>query len=176
MRIFIAILLKQNIINQLVNIKHQAFDLAVEGKYTSDTNFHITLHYIGECDELMTKRIRSAMNLIDCESFKTYGLSLNLFKRHKKKKVLYLGVEKNSSLLDCHHQVVSQLKQIGIEINTCEYTPHITIGRQVVIDDQMVDQLEVSKLEIQVDCIHVMESKRVDNHLVYESIYKVKLT
>ncbi|MDY0140063.1 MAG: 2'-5' RNA ligase family protein, partial [Candidatus Izemoplasmatales bacterium] len=64
MRIFIALLFSEEIKVELYNTIDYLRDL-YDGNYTSFDNLHLTLHYIGEVDELLLEDVKTAIKSIN---------------------------------------------------------------------------------------------------------------
>lgn len=134
-----------------------------KGSFVSINNFHMTLEYIGEVS-----------NVDDYKAVLEYlpkdEVSLNITKlgsfQKKNKRVYWLGIDDNNNLTELVDKLRVELSK-NLKKNFGNYTPHITMARNVVGEDVMIN---VEEFTINVKSIALFESKRVDGILVYEPI------
>ena len=69
-------------------------------------------------------------------------------------------------------QLLNQLKLFGYKIEERKYTPHITLGRQVIMN-QSLNEFIFTPFEIPIKSIALMVSKRVGEQLIYEPIDEI---
>ncbi|MDA3931401.1 MAG: RNA 2',3'-cyclic phosphodiesterase [Tenericutes bacterium] len=175
MRIFIAILFSPAINHEIYDIIETIKEKNYHGQSTVHDNLHLTLHYIGETKQEKLSEIIKQLKEIIINSFSIQTKNIDYFGKEKKKKILYLGIENNHELKKLHNEVVKQLNNIGYMIDEETYIPHITLMRRVKVEDDAFDNFEFKSLKIAVEGISVMESKRIDNQLVYEEIEHIDL-
>lgn len=181
MRIFIAIELSEKVKSELQHIQHQVRKSALSGNFTAKDNFHLTIQFIGEVNEQEYGKIKSAMDKAVRENhpFQLKLSEVSSFKK-KNKEIIWVSVKGN---LDALHQL-NRSVQKNINMNQLttqetDYMPHLTLGRQVRLRDS-IDELrrKVSFTEevISVESLSLMESKRVNEALVYEPLYRIHLS
>ncbi|MDD4069637.1 MAG: RNA 2',3'-cyclic phosphodiesterase [Candidatus Izemoplasmatales bacterium] len=169
MRIFIALLFSEEIKVELYNTIDHLRDL-YDGNYTSFDNLHLTLHYIGEVDELLLEDVKTAIKSINFKKFKVKILKLSSFKNTSTSCLVHRVIEKTISLKQLHLKTINALKLAGIKIDSDNFTPHITLGRKVKISKEDLLDILVDEVEVEFDRISIMESKRVDGDLIYEEL------
>lgn len=174
MRLFIAIKFKDQVIDKINKIKHDLMSQDIEGKFVEADLFHITLHYIGPSSMEEYHALRKMIHTIDDKPFMLETGSLNFFGKHRKKKLLYLSLKKSSALYQLHEQIIKKLRIIGYEIESYDYVPHITLARNAVFDFSAIKTF-FEPISIEVSEVHLVESKRVNNQLVYETKDYVKI-
>lgn len=169
MRIFIALLfpdtIKGKIYKQIEKLQEK-----YPGNYTSYDNLHLTLHYIGEVSIDKLTEIKTAIKNIDFPVFDFKTTKLGAFKNRDSKRLIHLKIKDNHSLKLLHLRVINSLKLAGLDIESENFTPHITLGRKVEIALADVAGLSLEEMEINASKVSIMESKRIDGILVYEEL------
>lgn len=180
MRVFIAIELSNKIKSELLALQQIVIEKASAGKFTSLENFHLTVHFIGDVNERDYDSIKAAMDKAaeKLSPFKLTLTNLGSFKK-KNKEIIWLGVNGELTFLqNLNKEVVNHLNSFSSAGPESTYIPHITLGRQVRLNTSIHSlnkSLPIPNETIAVESISLMESKRVNNKLVYEPIYKVRL-
>lgn len=174
MRLFIAIKFKEETIDKLQKIKNLLEDQNIDGRFIRSDLFHITLHYIGPSTIEEFQALKKMIHSIDYKPFKINTGHLDYFGKKSSKKILYLSIENSPYLSDLHRQIIDKLKKIGYEMDDYTYVPHITMARKAKFNLEDI-HLRKTSFSIDVDEVHLMESKRVDGQLVYESKDHIKI-
>jgi len=169
MRIFIALCfpeaIKKKIFNKIEDISREYV-----GSYTTYDNLHLTLHYIGEIDNLLLNKVIMEVKHIEFEEIAIIVTGIGSFKNSESKRLLHLEVKKSQELINLHKRLMIALKKAGIKIDNEDFTPHITLGRKVEIPIEKVKNLQIENLIFSVKKISVMESARVGKDLVYSEL------
>jgi len=169
MRIFIAILLPKLIKDQIYS-DIEKLSSGFKGNYSSYDNLHLTMYYIGEVDDLQLKRIVSEIKKINFKKFDFEIGKIGSFKNSSSQRLVHLQVKPNNVLKSLHQQIIFCLKNAGVSITSTDFTPHITLGRKVEISLEALYSLVTEEMIVSTTRISVMESKRIDNVLVYEEV------
>jgi 2'-5' RNA ligase len=174
MRLFIAINFNDEMKDSLAGTISDLRSAARHGRYTSRENLHLTLVFIGETDR--TGDILDVMEEV-CEDAFTGPMTLTLSEAgvfHGRSGDLHwVGVENTSELKRLVKALEVGLRDCGFKIEKRRFTPHITIGREIVIDQDAGPIIKVSLAMMQADRISLMRSDRVDGRLVYTEIASV---
>lgn len=176
MRLFIAIELNDRLKNKLAVIQDKVKASSVNGKYTDLDNFHLTLHFIGEVNEIEKEKIEAGIEKVAEEAgpFELVLDSLGHFPK-KTKHILWAGVK--GDIVELHELNQSIRLLLDSKLSKDEdikYTPHITLGRKIELSgsfNELKKEIEVSTETIEVTSISLMESKRENGKLVYNSIF-----
>jgi len=102
-----------------------------------------------------------------------YFDSLGQFPRGNKS-IVWVGLKLNEMLNKIYRDLEISLETIGIKREDRKLTPHITLGRHVVCNEEFCKLVEMINIEnriILVDKISLMESTREDGELKYIPIY-----
>ncbi|MEF1303914.1 2'-5' RNA ligase family protein, partial [Vibrio owensii] len=66
MRLFFALTFDQRSKSQLKQIQDKLQQQGIEGRYTYEDNFHITLAFLGESTEEQTQRLIEILHQLSC--------------------------------------------------------------------------------------------------------------
>lgn len=171
MRLFIAINFEEEIKNRLCEAIGQLRDDSLQGNFTRRENLHLTLVFIGETQRV--EDIKHAMDAVRAEPFSLKIGGLGRFKRQGGD-IYWMGVEKNYTLTAIYEQLYDELSRAGFRLESRAYKPHLTLGREVVLQDGF-DRNAFDKafpqMTVQVEKISLMKSERIGGKLVYTDIY-----
>ncbi len=115
------------------------------------------------------------MDQVSIEPFILVLKGLGRFRREGTH-IYWAGVEPNKGLADVYQQLVKKLIAAGFNIDKRDYKPHLTLGRQVVLEpdfDWEVLSHTVLLQDVVVTEICLMESTRIAGKLVYREVYTV---
>lgn len=169
MRLFVAINFTDEVKKELVKIRDEIKKNAVSGNFTDDNNLHLTLVFIGEVPS--ADMAVKAVDGIDMKRFDITIEGVGKFKRSGGD-IYYAGVRKKNKLALLQEYVKNKLMEQGFEISQREFSPHVTLGRQVVCKKTDFLQPMVS---VAVDKISLMLSQRIEGKLVYTEIHSKDL-
>ncbi|MBG0765480.1 MAG: 2'-5' RNA ligase family protein, partial [Tissierellales bacterium] len=88
--------------------------------------------------------------------------------------IVWIGVEDNSNLYKLSDELRRLLKEEGFETDKRKYTPHLTIGRKVLME-KSYENIHLHAFDAKVKSIALMESKRIDGELIYQPIAEVEV-
>jgi RNA 2',3'-cyclic 3'-phosphodiesterase len=171
MRLFIAIDFDKNIKTYFEHIKIKLENYCIKGRFTNIENFHITLIFIGELEESDVPKVLKTME--DAVSvYDTFNLTLDKLGSFNKgnANILWIGTIYNDKLVEIHKKLCFSLKHEGMPFDEKPLKPHITLGRQVILRNEineLVNLISIDKLTIPVSNITLMESKRINDKLTY---------
>lgn len=178
MRLFIAIELNDDIKTELSIIQENVKSDSIKGKYTAIDNFHLTLHFLGEVGEDKSEDIKSVIEKVaeGTAPFEIYLNSLGHFPK-KQRHIIWAGVKGNlDPLYKLNQNIRKELKNLD---DNLEYTPHITLGRQIKLNqtfNELSQTIVIPEMPMSVQFISLMESKREEGKLVYKPIFRKYLT
>jgi len=174
MRLFIAINLSEEIKDSLCETISDLRAAARRGRYTHRENLHLTLVFIGETD--LIDDILDVMEEVCMEVF-TEPITLTLSGagafRGRGGDLHWVGLENTPELKRLAGALGDGLREAGFGIEKRRFVPHITIGREIVIDPGSDSGVNVRMAEMQADRISLMRSDRPGGTLVYTEIASV---
>lgn len=174
MRVFFAIEFDSGIKKYLWEKQQEVSKYCSKGKFTLEENFHLTLRFIGDREK---DEIEKLKDVVKKAAAANTGFELvldGLGQFHKgNRKILWLGVKHSRNLQELHSSVEKQLEEKGYSAEDRGYNPHITLGRECIVEDleSIRRNITVSPLTIPVQGISLMESKRVEGVLTYRPVY-----
>ena len=175
MRVFIAIELEAGLKEQLASISRRLEGFCRGGRFTERDNYHLTLKFIGEADEEQLERLRRSLDsMVEGEEpFRLRLSELGQFPRGGRT-ILWIGVEESPELKALFNKLERALGMIGISSEERPFTPHLTLGRQVVLKGEFKELAAANppgSSEFEVKGLSLMESARVEGRLVYRPIH-----
>jgi len=179
LRVYIAIDFEDNIKSYFDKITSSIKNYCIEGSFTEKNNFHMTIRFIGEVDELQISKIKEVIDnaILKISPFELLINNLGVFKR-KNTNILWIGIEQNAILSELHKELSKLLKESKIPFYDKLFMPHITLGRRVLFQEDIKDlenTIEFDKTTIPVKAITLMASKEENGKLNGVPIYKVDL-
>lgn len=172
MRLFIAVNFEREIKNILYNAVCELRTDSVWGNFTKPENLHLTLVFIGETPPAKISQIIEAIDKCFVDPIKIEFDKSGTFRRDSGD-IYWIGIKKNPLLCDLHYQLSEQLKSLGFKIDNREFTPHITLGRQVVTNKNF--RRDFSDVSACIKSVHLMKSERINGRLIYSSVYEKKI-
>lgn len=176
MRLFIAIDLPRSFKAELTRIQKELKQLSCGGKFVTNNNFHITLHFIGE-----SKDLQGAV-----EAMHEAGRGIRPFTLHLGKygcfdkggrKTSYVEVKGQLDELNAlYESLQSALYDNGFSRERKGFVPHITLGRNVEHDDVATMELKAlsPNASMTVMGFTLFESRREDGKVVYLPLHTEK--
>lgn len=179
MRVYIAIDFENNIKDYFSNVTSHIKNYCTEGSFTEIKNFHLTICFIGEADNIKISQLKEVLDRVVLETtpFELLVNNLGIFKR-KKTNILWIGIEENVTLFELHKKLSTLLKEFKIPFYDKPFMPHITLGRRILFPESFQDLnnlIEFEKISISVKSISLMASKEENGKLNGVPIYKVNL-
>ncbi len=180
MRIYIAIAFEDKVKDYLEQITSDIKNHCTEGSFTRKNNFHLTVCFIGEADDIQIEKIKEVIDkaVLTIPSFELSLSNLGVFKR-KNTNILWIGTRENPVLSELHKELSTLLSKNKIGFYDKLFTPHITLGRRVVFTEESIDLdnlIQYDRIKIPVKAVTLMASKEVNGRLDGVPIYEAELT
>ena len=168
MRLFIAINFNDATLSGLIALRDGLRDKAVRGRFSASENLHLTLVFLGECDAKQEAAAKAAMDEVNFEPLNVTIDRVGRFRRDGGD-IWWAGVRVNEQLLNLHRDLTDKLTAAGFELEKRRYSPHITLGREVVTKEL---PRKIEPFGETVSAIELMKSERVRGKLTYTAIHK----
>jgi 2'-5' RNA ligase len=133
MRLFIAVNFNDETRARLLALRDKLRSLSKRGNFSAPENLHLTLVFLGECDVKQAAVVKAIMNAV---KFEPFGITINnigMFKRGATD-IWWAGAEISEPLINLQRDLTNRLTDAGFTLDKRKYSPHITLGREVVTD------------------------------------------
>lgn len=177
MRVFVALELSDDIKDELFQIQSRIAVLSPLGNYTDRGNFHLTLKFIGEVDEVRLPEIYGCIDRVASMSagFSVMFSEVGAFTRGRRS-IVYARVAGSKDLSLLYESMEHCLVEAGFVRADRVFRPHITLGRNVLVENlSCLERVFCGRIVFRVDSLCLMESRRVDGVLRYVPLYRVPL-
>ena len=167
MRLFIAVNFNDNTRSRLLALRDELRSRSARGRFSLPENLHLTLAFLGDCNEAQNAAAKTTMDAINFDPFDIQIESIGRFKRDGGD-IWWSGLHRSKPLLDLQRELTDKLIAAGFTLDGCEYKPHITLGREVMTD---AAPWRIEPFGETVTGIDLMKSERVCGKLTYTAIY-----
>ncbi|RKD33147.1 RNA 2',3'-cyclic phosphodiesterase [Thermohalobacter berrensis] len=182
MRTFIALTFDNNLKKRLGKIQKKIREYSLKGRWVYVDNFHLTLKFLGNISPQEINRIKLVLNDFS-KNYSPLDFSLDnlgYFPGKNKFRVVWLGINGDTqSLYDLKLDLENKMNSIGFVKEKRRYTPHITLGRDIVFNTEFSQLKNIISEDLDydfiLDKITFMESKQVNRKRIYEPIAEYKL-
>ena len=164
MRLFIAIMLSDEMKKSVIGTMHELKKADVRGSYVPVQNLHVTLAFIGETKDAAA--IKAAMQTISCKPFRMAFADMGVFDN-----LLWVGIKGNQGLNKLAKYVTTALDEAQIPYDR-KKVPHITIIRNMGGPWKKVSP---PKGDMTVKKVSLMKSEQKDGKRVYTEIFSINL-
>ena len=169
MRLFVAVNFNENVQSKLISWIDELRLSSKRGSFVLPDNLHLTLAFLGECNDIQTDSIKKAMNEVCFESFDLSIDNIGRFKRNDGD-LWWAGVRNNDILCELQRNLSNNLIRAGFNLDNKKYKPHITLGRKVITN---LTPYRIEPFGQSVSKVYLMKSERINGILTYTSIYHV---
>lgn len=176
MRLFIAIELPKAMRSELSAALRELRSRSSGGRFVPEENLHITLHFIGESNDLV-----GAVNAVKaaCRGIRPFELHPEKYGYFEKgdRKTSFISVGGKLEELNVLREVLeSALSDNGFSRDYHRFVPHITLGRNVEHDELVGMELErlTFKTGMTVSGITLFESRRENGKMIYNPLHREK--
>jgi len=167
MRLFIAINFTDETRSNLLALRDQLREKSERGRFSLSENIHLTLAFLGECDDAQAA---AAVIAMDSVTFEPFSFAIDCVGRFRRDggDIWWAGIRQSKELMDLHQQLASALRLNGFNLEKQKYKPHITLGREI---KTTAAPYSIAPFGETVSRIELMKSERVSGKLTYTPIY-----
>ncbi|MDR3440453.1 RNA 2',3'-cyclic phosphodiesterase [Telmatospirillum sp.] len=98
-------------------------------RWTPLENFHLTLRFIGEVDEVDADAVDRSLRTIQLPAFTLRVSGLGTFDRAKGRYQLWAGVRRDEALVHLQEKIESAVVRAGLPAEKRRFLPHISLAR-----------------------------------------------
>ena len=170
MRLFIALNFSDSVKDRLCARRDYLKAASAGGNFTRRENLHLTLAFLGETEK--DREIREAMQQVKTSVFSFEVGGLGVFRRTGGD-LYWLAIQDSPQLKELHTQLWDSLSRIGFMPEDRPFKPHLTLGRQVILNTPISKQefsKQFSPLTVEAAKISLVKSARVNGTLVYTEL------
>ena len=124
-RLFIAIDLPESLKIHLANLR----DDALPGRWTSPTQYHVTVRFLGKIEQDGIASLTNTLANIRTEALLLQGHGLGVFPSMRKPRVLFAAIDPTPALLELRTKVDQALRSFGFAADPKPFHPHVTLAR-----------------------------------------------
>jgi len=100
-----------------------------EARWVPESNFHLTIRFIGAVNEAMADDIVAALDMVRAPAFQVDLDGIEHFGSGRKMRMLWARVVPNPALDHLAAKVESALVRCGLAPEPRKFTPHVTLAR-----------------------------------------------
>ena len=123
MRLFIAVVLSDEMKDVLISIQNRMYDKGIRGNYTTEENMHLTLAFIGDYPD--PEPVLEVLSAVD---FTPFALSLEGIGCFGD--LWWAGVKDSAPLEAVTRRIRRALAENDIPFDRKKFSPHITLLRK----------------------------------------------
>jgi 2'-5' RNA ligase len=167
MRLFAAINFNDDTRSRLLALGDEIRSHSARGNFSAPENLHLTLAFLGECDPQQTAAAKSAL---DAVTFGPFEITIDRVGRFKRGggELWWAGLSESKPLFDLQLDLADRLISSGFTLENRKYSPHITLGREIVTS---LNTWAIEPFGETIGMIDLMKSERIRGKLTYTSIH-----
>ncbi|MDB5368509.1 MAG: 2-5 ligase [Roseomonas sp.] len=142
-RLFVALPIADGLREQLASLAG-----GIPGaRWVPSENYHLTLRFIGEVENVLADELDEALSGIRARSFGLQLHGLDLFEKAGRIHSLYARVERCERLLHLQAKVETALQRAGLPPERKRFAPHVTLARtDKVAPDKLIAFVQAHNL------------------------------
>jgi 2'-5' RNA ligase len=168
LRLFIAVNFNDETRTRLLSLRDELRTRSVRGNFSAQENLHLTLAFLGECNEKQAADIKAVMDTVRVKPFHAVIDKVGCFKRNGGD-IWWAGVQASKPLLEMQRDLADKLTEAGFSLEQRSYNPHITLGREVITNTVA---WRIEPFGEDISCIELMKSERINGKLTYTAIHE----
>ena len=164
MRLFIAVVLSDEMKDALISIQNTMYDKGIRGNYTTEENMHLTLAFIGDYPN--PEPVLEALSAVD---FTPFALSLEGIGCFGD--LWWAGVNDSAPLEAVTRRIRRALAENDIPFDRKKFSPHITLIRKARGEMPGIRMMPASMV---VSSISLMRSDRGRSGMIYTEVGEIQ--
>jgi 2'-5' RNA ligase len=164
MRLFVAINFNDNTRGGLLALRDELRGKSQRGNFSLPENLHLTLAFLGECGQ---KQLAAAKTALDAVEFEPLDVTIERIGNFRGD-LWWAGCKAAPQMLAVQRTLSDNLRQAGFALEKRRYSPHITLGREVVT---YAAPWQIEPFGETIGKIDLMKSERIGGRLAYAAIH-----
>jgi 2'-5' RNA ligase len=167
MRLFFAINFSDALKSRLLALRDTLRKQSSHGNFSLPDNLHLTLAFLGECDE---REMALAKAALDKTAFQPLEVVIDTLGRFKNRggDLWWAGAKASAQLAAFQAALSTNLADAGFEIEKRPFHGHVTLGREVVTTARPGP---IEPFGEEIKSVELMRSERKQGALVYTAVY-----
>ncbi|KUH32608.1 2'-5' RNA ligase [Thermococcus celericrescens] len=182
MRAFIAIEVSDEVRDNLVKAQERIGSKSAKIKFVERENFHVTLKFLGEIDEVTAEEVKKALAEIAKKHRKhrVRVKGIGVFPNPNYVRVIWAGIENDEGIKAIAKDVEREMRRLGFKKDK-DFVAHITIGRVKFVRDKLELAMALKDLangdfgEFDVEAIELKKSTLTPKGPIYETVARFEL-
>ena len=143
----------------------------IPGRRTKPENWHITVRFLGQIDEVMRDRIAMEIDEgLDAAGGRVHVAGLGAFPRASKATVMYAAIDDPGGILDAiAAQCERACRDVGLEPEERPFVPHLTLARIRPPRDvrRLIDAFSDFSVRLVVERVALMHGEETSDGIRY---------
>jgi 2'-5' RNA ligase len=174
MRLFIAVPLPPDVVRAVYAAQTALMLRGAEGRFVPKRNYHITLHFIGESDALSDAAEAMHEAARDIHPFLLRLGEYGGFGGERGRTAFLSVLDGTGELNRLHEALESALWEHGFSHGRGRFSPHITLGRNIVKDEGFLLPKQTAAFTANV--LTLYESRNEAGQMRYTALHKEPLS
>lgn len=158
MRLFIAIDLPSSVKDYLRTVQAHL----PSAKMSKTHDFHLTLKFLGSCEESRRKRVEESLRGVPFQPFEAVMEGIGVFGGNHPS-VIWIGMKVAPWLADTVKEIENRMAKLGFK-KEYRFTPHITLARVKFVENSQkfseeLKKISVEPLKFSVEHFYLFESR-----------------
>ncbi len=166
MRVFIAIQLPTDVIDELIRVQAVFKSNRRRGNLTTPQNLHLTLAFIGDVETTVLERVDQVLENLEIPELTLTLDHVGSFDR-RDGVVWWVGLKPNAQLMAFQRQLTEGLREADVPYDAKPFRPHLTLVRNYAPAHEPVMLPVIQPLSFSTHSVTLMRSHRINDQLVY---------
>ena len=173
MRLFIAIPLPKSFKKEVLRVQRELKERSSAGRFVPGDNFHITLHFIGESEDLAGAAQAMHEAVRGIRPFNLHISGFDCFEKGSARTAVLRVDGELEELNALYESLESALFDQGFCREHKRYVPHITLARNAEFDAAAEAELRALKpnASLRAECLTLFESRREQGRMCYYTVH-----
>lgn len=180
-RIFIALEIPRDIIDEIILIRNELVPTYVRIKWESIEKLHVTLKFLGETEQEYIEKIFTSIEQLS-KKYQKFDLQLDrfgFFKSNSLPRILWAGLKENFELENFVKEIDILCSEFGFEKEKRKFKPHITMLRikneSLIKEINSLDNYRLPQLKFFGNKITMFQSVLTKGGSIYKPIKSLLL-